>query len=156
MATKIYGKEGRPSGRPSKALAKTKPKTRSAIAYQPPPERGSYKGFVEAPGLDPQTRQVLVHLEQHVHQFRNLEERIHGLKAHVIDLENGLTNATATDTWWERLQFTVTTLQKEFHDRMGLLDRSFDAVQNLVARMDRLEKRIEALELRTPTKGTAA
>lgn len=131
----------------TKALVKkTKPTRQSQSVYYPPPPPASYKNFVQAPGLDPQTRHALVQLEENVKQFRNLEERIHGLKAHVIDLENGLINATATDTWWERLHFTVTTLQKEFHDRMALLERSFDAVQNLAARMDRLEKRIEALE----------
>lgn len=129
----------------TKALVKAKTKTKKPIAYQPPPERATHR-FVQAPGLDPQTRQVLVHLEERVKTFHNLEDRIDELASLVTDIENHIKNATIEETWWQRLQFAVTALQKEFHDRVGLLERSFDAVQNLVCRMDRLEKRMNDFE----------
>lgn len=128
----------------SKALVKAKPKGK-AIVYQPPPPRRTHQ-FVEAPGLDPQTRQVLVQLEERVQTFHNLEDRINELAQLATAAEKEIKNATIDETWWQRLQFAVTTLQKEFHDRVGLLERSFDAVQNLVSRMDRLEKRMNEFE----------
>lgn len=110
--------------------------------YQPPPL--APRGYNRAPALDPETRNALVTLEGQVKQFINLEERIDELADQVKAAENQASNVP--ESWWHQLQASISTLQKEFKDRVPLLERQYAIVENVISRMDRMEKRMEEIE----------
>lgn len=126
----------------TKALVTRKPVRKKVEVYQPPPL--APRGYNRAPALDPQTRSVLVNLEQQVKQFINLEERIDELADQVKAAENKAANVP--EAWWRQLQFSISTLQTEFKARVPLLERQYAIVENVISRMDRLEQRMDKLE----------
>lgn len=130
---------------------KSKPKTRELAVrktpiarYEPPPPPPRYDRHDGAPGLDPQTRHTLLELSDSVKQFKNLESRIAELSTDVRIAENRVSETP--DAWWHHLQFSLTTLQKEFKDRIPVLERQYANMELLLSRMDRLEAKINELE----------
>ena len=130
----------------------TKPKTKALAKrdsapekYLPPARRPSYdEGFNNpAPALDPQTRHALVTLEERVRTFDNLEDRIQKLLRRVREAEK--VTVDLPEPAWHQLQFSMSTLQKEFRERVPPIERHFDDLKLMLARLERLEAKVEQL-----------
>lgn len=130
---------------------KTKPKSKQLVKrkaqpvyqpsqYVPPPPPPRYQ-YDPAPALDPQTRHVLVNLEQQVKTFANLEGRVTDLVIQVRRLEKETANVP--ETWWHQLQVSISALQREFKDRVPALERQYANMEFVMDRMQRLEDRME-------------
>jgi hypothetical protein len=136
----------------TKTQKNSKPKTRELAArkakpeftrYEPPPPPPRYQ-YDPAPGLDPQTRHALVDLAAQVKSFKTLESRVAALAIDVRKAENRI--ADTPDAWWHHLQVSISTLQKEFRDRVPALERQYANVEFIVSRMDRLEEHVKKLQ----------
>src|SRR5262249_48348188 len=120
----------------SKELVKRKADVYRPPRYEPPPPPPRYQ-YEPSPGLDPQTRHILVNLEQQVKQFQNIESRVTELAIQVRRAENQASNIP--ETWWHQLQVSIATLQKEFRDRVPMLERQYANMEFIMDRMKRLE-----------------
>jgi DNA repair ATPase RecN len=127
----------------AQSLAVAVRKTQSKLAqWQPPPPPPSYQ-YPASPEFDPKTRHALVDLAQKVTEFENVADRVRQLGLQVTKAENRI-NETP-DQWWHHLQFAISTLQEEFRKRVPTLERNYENMELLAARMERLEKQFEEL-----------
>jgi hypothetical protein len=125
---------------PTKALATTRP---TKPKWVPPPPPASYQ-YASTPSIDPQTRHALVMLAEQVKTFENVEDRVKDLARAVTKIENA--RSETPDGWWHQLRVSISTLQKDFRDRIPPLEQQYANFELLVSRIDRLEVKIERLE----------